>query len=130
MSMDLVSILIASIILCFFLGNYFYKYKEESKKNYLSLRVYISSVFIILMLIGLILKNNIIFIPSLISFSLILIQEIVISVKKLNEFCKDKKGNSTYMCSILSIRGIVYLFGSPLLVLQHLLYALLGNISK
>jgi hypothetical protein len=128
--MDFISILIASIILCFFLGNYFHKYEEESKDNYLGLRVYISSLLMMLILVGTLSLNKIILIISLICFFLVLLQEIIVSIKKMKEFSKDKKGYGAYMCSVISIRGIIYLFGAPLLVLEHLLYLMLKKISK
>ena len=118
--MDYISILVASILFCFFASNYSLKYKENRLiiKEYINISMIISFLGEIFMFYGFLNANLFYILFGIIILGIILFFQLYISIKKINYFNKNKMGKSNYECTIISLSKVFKVISAPLYIIQ------------
>ena len=119
--MDLISIYVASILFCFFANNYSLKYKEEKiiKKHDFSSLIF-SCLGQIMFVYGYLL-HHLFFLAIGMSICLFILSfQLYVSIRKINDFDKNKGDKTTIECIVLSIRNVFMVIGAPLICIQKI----------
>ena len=117
--MDFVSSFVSVVIVAFFLSNYFWKYREEKKKDFTFWYVFSGFVLECLIILSFILNNTLLIYISFILFCSLSIFVFINGLIKINNL--NKMGKSNKECIILGLRETIYVLASLFLMIQYIL---------
>ena len=128
--MDFISTFVASVLFGFFASNYLskYKLKEEIVNRHLTLSIIISALSEIVILWGILADSLVLFLVGIISFSIILLFQVYVSVVTIKYLDKNKEGKSTFECVAIGINNILTIIGAFFVVIKFLIELLFEGI--